>query len=33
VWKGKGPARSRAETEYRLEAVDGGTRFSYRNEF
>lgn len=33
-WKGKGPARSRAETEYRLQALDGGgTRFSYRNEF
>jgi len=32
-WKGKGPARSRAETEYRLRAVDGGTRFDYRNEF
>jgi carbon monoxide dehydrogenase subunit G len=32
-WKGKGPARSRAETEYTLEAVDGGTRFGYRNEF
>jgi hypothetical protein len=33
-WKGKGPARSRAETEYRLQALDGGgTRFSYRNAF
>ena len=32
-WKGKGPARSRAETEYTLRAVDGGTRFEYRNEF
>jgi uncharacterized protein YndB with AHSA1/START domain len=34
-WKGKGPARSKAETEYRLEALDGGgrTRFSYRNVF
>jgi uncharacterized protein YndB with AHSA1/START domain len=33
-WKGRGPARSRAETEYTLEALDGGaTRFSYRNEF
>jgi carbon monoxide dehydrogenase subunit G len=32
-WKGKGPARSRAETEYRLTAIDGGTRFDYRNEF
>jgi len=26
-------ARSHAETEYRLTAVDGGTRFDYRNEF
>jgi carbon monoxide dehydrogenase subunit G len=32
-WRGKGPARSKAETEYRLEAHDGGTRFHYRNEF
>jgi hypothetical protein len=32
-WHGRGPARSHAETEYRLEAVDGGTRFDYRNEF
>lgn len=32
-WHGKGPARSKAETEYRLEAIDGGTRFHYRNEF
>jgi uncharacterized protein YndB with AHSA1/START domain len=33
VWKGRGPARSHAETEYRLTAVDGRTRFAYRNEF
>lgn len=33
LWKGKGPARSRAETEYTLKAVEGGTRFEYRNEF
>ena len=33
VWKGRGPARSHAETEYRLTAIDGGTRFAYRNEF
>lgn len=33
MWRGRGPARSRAETEYRLEAVDGGTCFHYRNEF
>jgi uncharacterized protein YndB with AHSA1/START domain len=34
MWKGKGPARSRAETEYRLQELDGGgTRFTYRNAF
>jgi uncharacterized protein YndB with AHSA1/START domain len=33
VWKGRGPARSHAETEYRLTPIDGGTRFAYRNEF
>jgi uncharacterized protein YndB with AHSA1/START domain len=35
VWQGRGPARSRAETEYRLTAIDGGgiTRFDYRNTF
>ena len=33
VWEGRGPARSKAHTEYLLEAVDGGTRFDYRNEF
>jgi carbon monoxide dehydrogenase subunit G len=33
LWMGRGPARSRAETEYRLEEIDGGTRFHYRNEF
>jgi carbon monoxide dehydrogenase subunit G len=32
-WKGKGPAGSHAETEYRLSAIDGGTRFDYRNSF
>ena len=32
-WHGKGPAGSHAETEYLLEARDGGTRFAYRNEF
>ncbi len=33
-WKGRGPARSKAETEYELKALpDGGTRFSYRNDF
>jgi uncharacterized protein YndB with AHSA1/START domain len=33
VWEGTGPARSRARTEYRLAAEDGGTRFDYENEF
>ncbi len=33
TWKGRGPARSRAETEYRLTAQDGRTDFAYRNEF
>ncbi|HEX3692699.1 MAG TPA: SRPBCC family protein [Solirubrobacteraceae bacterium] len=34
VWEGRGPARSRARTEYRLAgAPEGGTRFDYRNEF
>jgi uncharacterized protein YndB with AHSA1/START domain len=33
IWRGRGPARSHAETEYRLTPVDGGTRFAYRNEF
>lgn len=33
VWEGRGPAHSRAHTEYLLEADDGGTRFDYRNEF
>lgn len=33
VWEGRGPARSRATTEYRLSANDGGTHFDYRNEF
>jgi uncharacterized protein YndB with AHSA1/START domain len=33
VWKGRGPAHSHAETEYRLTAVDAGTRFEYHNDF
>jgi hypothetical protein len=33
VWEGRGPARSRAHSEYILKAEDGGTRFDYRNEF
>ena len=33
-WEGKGPARSHAETEYRLTPTKGGgTRFDYRNSF
>lgn len=33
-WNGKGPARSKAETEYTLTQLPGGgTRFAYRNEF
>src|SRR4051812_25465513 len=33
VWEGRGPARSRAHTEYRLSPSGGGTRFDYRNDF
>jgi carbon monoxide dehydrogenase subunit G len=33
VWEGRGPARSRAHTEYLLRADDSGTRFDYSNEF
>ncbi len=33
VWDGRGPARSRARSEYILSAEDAGTRFDYRNEF
>jgi hypothetical protein len=33
VWQGRGPARSRAHTEYRLRTEDEGTRFDYRNDF
>jgi uncharacterized protein YndB with AHSA1/START domain len=33
VWKGRGPARARALSEYVLTEDDGGTRFDYRNEF
>jgi carbon monoxide dehydrogenase subunit G len=33
VWEGRGPARSRAHTEYALEPTGSGTRFDYRNEF
>jgi uncharacterized protein YndB with AHSA1/START domain len=33
VWEGRGPARSRARTEYRLKDVDRATQFDYRNDF
>ncbi|HEX5225063.1 MAG TPA: SRPBCC family protein [Solirubrobacteraceae bacterium] len=33
VWKGRGPARSKAQSEYRLREQDDGTCFDYRNEF
>jgi uncharacterized protein YndB with AHSA1/START domain len=34
VWEGRGPARSRARTEYTLRKLDnGGTGFDYANEF
>ncbi len=33
VWEGRGPARSRAHSEYVLSPEHGGTRFDYRNEF
>lgn len=32
-WEGKGPARSKAMIENRLEATDAGTRFTYVNAF
>lgn len=33
VWEGRGPARSRARSEYVLTPEGDGTRFDYRNEF
>jgi acetyl-CoA C-acetyltransferase len=33
AWDGEGPAGSTAHTSYTLAAADGGTRFSYENEF
>jgi carbon monoxide dehydrogenase subunit G len=33
VWEGRGPARSRAHSEYVLQEDGDGTRFDYRNEF
>ena len=32
-WEGRGPARSRAHTEYKLTPEGEGTRFDYRNNF
>jgi len=32
-WHGRGPARSHAETEYRLTSKGDGTKFDYRNVF
>jgi uncharacterized protein YndB with AHSA1/START domain len=32
-WHGRGPARSHAETEYRLTSKGNGTKFDYRNVF
>jgi hypothetical protein len=33
IWEGRGPARSRAHTAYRLAPEGDGTRFDYENEF
>jgi hypothetical protein len=33
VWEGRGPARSRAHTEYLLSGNGESTRFDYQNEF
>lgn len=33
VWEGHGPVRTRARVVYEFEARDGGTRFSYANEY
>ena len=33
VWDGKGPVRSKAKVVYEFEAKDGGTCFSYLNEY
>jgi uncharacterized protein YndB with AHSA1/START domain len=32
-WEGRGPARSKAQTVYRLAPANGGTHFEYENEF
>jgi hypothetical protein len=33
VWDGTGPAGTKAHTSYALAPADGGTRFTYENEF
>jgi hypothetical protein len=33
AWEGRGPARSRARTEYALRPEGDGTHFDYRNDF
>jgi hypothetical protein len=33
VWEGRGPARSKAHSSYRLRAENGGTHFDYCNDF
>ena len=33
VWEGRGPVASRARVEYRFNSNDGGTDFSYINEY
>lgn len=33
VWEGRGPVRSKAKVIYEFEETDGGTHFSYTNEF
>jgi uncharacterized protein YndB with AHSA1/START domain len=33
TWTGKGPAGAKALIEYRLQDIDGGTRFHYTNDF
>jgi carbon monoxide dehydrogenase subunit G len=33
VWEGRGPVGSRARVEYRFDSNDGGTEFSYINEY
>ncbi len=33
VWEGRGPVRSKAKVAYTFEETDGGTHFTYANEF